>query len=267
MFIFLSKFLPIFFYPLGLACWLVIAALFVGRKPTLRRSRWQKSLLLAAVLILWISSNRWVATGLARSLEWRYLPPEPMPSAQAIVLLGGGTEADIFPRPSVEVNAAGDRVLYAAELYHQGKAPYIVVTGKRIEWLGGGGSPTQEMAELLVRLGVPAEAIWQESDSLNTYEDALYTRKILEEKGIRRIILVTSASHLPRSVPLFEHQGFEVIPAPTDYTVTQAEWDELGNTSLAELLTGLFPSAENLSTTTRILKEYLGMAIYSLRGW
>ena len=85
--------------------------------------------------------------------------------------------------------------------------------------------------------------------------------------GIRRIILVTSASHMPRSVALFEKQGFEVIPAPTDFTVTQAGWDKLKSGGLASQVLSLLPSAENLGLTTRMLKEYFGMLVYRLNGW
>ena len=52
----------------------------------------------------------------------------------AIVVLGGGTESEQFPRPMVEVNSAGDRVLYAGKLYKEGKAPYILLSGGNISW-------------------------------------------------------------------------------------------------------------------------------------
>jgi len=72
---------------------------------------------------------------------------------------------------------------------------------------------------------------------------------------------------MPRSVALFEHQGFEVIPAPTDFRITQSGWDQMTSTSLLVQLLNLFPSADNLSQTTGALKEYIGMFIYRLRGW
>src|SRR3990172_783866 len=67
MLLFLSKFLPPLVYPLGLACEMVLAALFLGRRPRL-----QRLVLLAVISILLIASNRWVADSLVRSLEWRY---------------------------------------------------------------------------------------------------------------------------------------------------------------------------------------------------
>jgi len=104
-------------------------------------------------------------------------------------------------------------------------------------------------------------------DSRNTYESAIACKKILEEKGIHRIILVTSAVHMPRSVSLFLHQGLEVIPAPTDYYVTKAELPSIQQGGIPALLFSLLPSSDNLEITSRTLKEYLGIFIYKLLGW
>jgi uncharacterized SAM-binding protein YcdF (DUF218 family) len=212
MFVFLSKFLPLFVYPLGLIFILILFALFLQRHPRLRNA-----LLIIALLILYLSSNRWVAYIFARSLEWRYLPLNPVPQADAIVVLGGATEAEQYPRPTVEVNAAGDRVLYAAKLYKEGKAPAILLSGGTISWMNGRSStPASEMAQVLELTGISGDSVWLQPNSQNTYEDALFSSQMLKEKGITRILLVTSAMHMPRSVALFQHDGIEVIPAPTD---------------------------------------------------
>jgi uncharacterized SAM-binding protein YcdF (DUF218 family) len=123
------------------------------------------------------------------------------------------------------------------------------------------------MAEILKMLGVPEEVLWYETESRNTYENALFTRRILEEKGIDRIVLVTSAMHMPRAVGLFEKQGFEVIPAPADYNVTQSDWERLWQPNLTTQLFNASPSVGNLSDTTLALKEYIGIWAYRLRSW
>ncbi len=261
MFIFLTKFLPLFVYPLGLAFFLVLTALFIRRW-----LRWQRVCLILALVILWLGSNRWVAMSLSRSLEWRYLPLDPMPRAEAIVILGGGTDPLEYPRTNVEGNGAVDRILYGAQLYHQGLSDHILVSGGRVDWKGSGSTPANEMATLLEHLEVPEETIWLETNSRNTYENALYSRQILTEKGIDRILLITSALHMPRSVRLFESQGFEVIPAPTDYSVTFEDWDRIKEASLEIQILNLFPSADNLSSVTSALKEYLGILFYLLQG-
>jgi uncharacterized SAM-binding protein YcdF (DUF218 family) len=262
MFIFLSKFLPPFVYPLGLACLSILLVLVAVRNPG-----WQRALLALALAALWLGSNRWVALGLVRSLEWRYLPPDPIPQAQVIVLLGGGTQSADYPRPIVEVNNAGDRVLYTAWLYRQGVAEHILLSGGNLDWSPALDSPAQQMVALLEMMGVPEDVMWQEPDSRNTYENALFSAEILQDKGIERILLVTSAIHMPRAVRLFEAQGFEVIPLPTDYTVTEPVWQALWQGGLETYVLGLLPSASNLALTTNVLKEYLGMFVYNLRGW
>jgi uncharacterized SAM-binding protein YcdF (DUF218 family) len=265
MFIFLSKLLPLFVYPLGLACLLIVLALL------LKGVGWQRAVLIATLALLFLGGNRWVSTALARSLEWQYLPPAEIPQAEVIVVLGGGTANAVYPRTIVEISDAGDRVLYAAWLYKQGKAPHLLLTGGALDWAPTATSAAQDMATLLEMMGVPGDALWLEPDSRNTYEDAVYSARILREKGIHRILLVTSAFHMPRSVRLFEAQGLEVIPLPADYSVVQASGDDQGAATLTgdprAAILSLFPTADNLSRTTRMLKEYIGILVYDLKGW
>lgn len=263
MFVYLSKLLPLFVYPLGIVTVLLILGLV-----TARRRKWQKALLIFALAVLLVGSNRWVSYGLARSLEWQNLPAEATPQAEVIVLLGGGTEPGDYPRPTTEVNSAGDRVLYAAKLYRDGAAPAILVSGGNLNFSSARGStPAEEMIELLTQLGVPAEAIWQQDQSQNTYEDALYSAELLKEKEITEVILVTSAMHMPRAKALFEKQGISVIAAPTDFTITEQNWQSVFQPSFGELVINLLPNASALDLTTTVIKEYLGLLVYSLRGW
>lgn len=263
MFVFLSKFLPQFVYPVGLVTVLIILSLVFQK-----RKKWQNAALITALAILFIAGNRWVAFSLTRSLEWQYLPSAEIPQADVIVVLGGGTEPAQSPRPIVEMNSAGDRVLYAATLYQQGKAPHLLLSGGYIDWMNNTAStPAGEMGSILKLIGVPDSAIWLESESLNTYENAVNCAAILAEENINRIILVTTATHMPRSVALFEAQGLEVIPAPVDFGITEENWQELWQPTLSAQLTQLLPNVSNLGMTTTALKEYIGIFIYRLRGW
>ena len=90
---------------------------------------------------------------------------------------------------------------------------------------------------------------------------------MLKEKGITRVILVTSALHMPRSVALFEKQGIQVIPAPADFTITEDSWKQLTDNNLAGWLIAWLPNTSNLGLTSNALKEYLGWLAYWLRGW
>jgi len=123
------------------------------------------------------------------------------------------------------------------------------------------------MAEVLFLTGVPREDVWLQGRSQNTYEDALYCAELLSEKGVQRVLLVTSAMHMPRSVALFEKQGIEVVPAPTDFKVTEAIWADLTGGTPQEIIISFIPNVSNLSLTSAALKEYLGFWVYRLRGW
>ncbi len=258
---FLSKFIPLFLYPIGLIWMLLLLALWLWKRPG-----WQRAAIVAALALVWVGGNTWVADSLTRALEWQYLPPGELPRAEVIVLLGGGTHSAQYPRSTVEVSGAGDRVIYAAHLYHQGVAPQILSSGGIVPLVGPNATSAEDMAQLLAMMGVPPEAIWLETISRNTAENAQHAWAFLSERGIQRIVLVTSAQHMPRAVCLFEAQGFEVIPAPTDYTITQASWEQLWQPDLAAQLINFFPTASNLSSTTSSLKEFFGMLFYRWQG-
>jgi uncharacterized SAM-binding protein YcdF (DUF218 family) len=266
MFVFFSKFLPQFIYPLGLSWMLIFLVLILIRKK--KELRWVKRILWLVIILLWVGGNQWISGLLTRSLEWQYFPPQNLPQDSVVVVLGGGTESQQYPRQIPEVGQAGDRVTYALKLYRDGVAGRILLSGGNIDWLGSHTTTgAQEMGELLALMGVPQEIMQLQNESRNTYEDALYCAEILKAMQVDQIVLVTSASHMPRSVALFEKQGLTVIPAPTDYGVTEQSWESLWHPSLGEVFVHLLPNASDLSSTQTILKEYIGILTYRLRGW
>ncbi|MEM1308928.1 MAG: YdcF family protein [Cyanobacteria bacterium P01_H01_bin.153] len=263
MFLFLSKLLPLLVYPLGLASLLLLLTLWATWR---RRRRLAMLSTIAAFLILWAGSNAWVATQLVQSLEWQNLPPDPMPEAEAIVVLGGSTRPADYPRPWVDVMEAGDRVLHGAQLYKAGKAPQLILSGGRIPWRGGGPPESDDMAQIAIAMGVPKAHILEDPTSLNTYQNAVNVKAILAQEGINRVLLVTSAMHMPRSLAIFQKQGIEAIAAPTDFLISEREITEVGGTRQAMLLS-LLPDASHLDSISRAMKEYIGLLVYRLRGW
>jgi uncharacterized SAM-binding protein YcdF (DUF218 family) len=261
-FLFLSKLLPIFIYPLGLSCVLLIWAFFLA----LRRSRLAAIPIVLSLAILAIASNPRISDALFKSLEWQNLPPQELPTADAIVVLGGATRSISPPRVMPDLNEHGDRIIYAAKLYKDGKAPLIILSGGRIQWYGKEESEAKDMARLLELTGVPQEAIIRENKSLNTYENAIFTKKILEAKGLKKILLVTSAFHTPRSLKIFARQGIEAIPAPTDFLISEQKILQ-HDYSLEARIFSYLPDAESLYYTNKAIKEYIGTLIYRLRGW
>ena len=125
----LSKLLPLGLYPLGLALVLQLAAL-LGR-----RRRWSPWLSGSAIAILWLTATPLVSRQLVWGLEEHSaaLTPQPMPKADAIVVLGGGLRPALAPRRGVEVNEAGDRLLTGLALLRQGSAPRVIFTGGKVK--------------------------------------------------------------------------------------------------------------------------------------
>ena len=261
-FLFLSKLLPLFVYPLGLSCLLLLVALWL----CWQRSRWTFVPILLAFLILVTTGNVRFSNNLVKSLEWQYLPSENLPLAEAIVVLGGATRNDEPPRIIPDMSDRGDRLLYAAKLYKDGVAPLIILTGGRIQWYGGESSEARSMATILELMGIPRDVMVLESRSLNTYENAVYTKEILNQKNIKQILLVTSAAHMPRSLAIFKKQGINAIPAPTDFMISERNLIENQFSTESRILSYI-PDTESLDRTTQALKEYIGTFIYRLRGW
>ena len=291
MFYVLSKILPLLIYPTGLACVLLILALILRdrRSPPSRRrasgarqsaaawqaaATWPNLCIGAALLLIALGGNRLVAMRLVRLLEWQIPPtsestlgsdPE---GVDAIVVLGGGTRQQLSPRPWHEVGEAGDRVIYAARLYRAGVAPTILVSGAAGSLSNPGFTAEADvMADMLVFFGVPREAILIEDRSRNTYENAVESARLLSDLGLDRIVLVTSAMHMPRAYGVFRKTDLTIFPAPTDYLLTHSDWAFYRRPDLGLQLMNLLPKAEYLEMTEKALKELIGIAVYRLQGW
>ena len=176
------------------------------------------------------------------ALELRAIPP-----AEAAVVLGGAVRAASAGRPFVDLSASTDRVWHAARLYHAGKAPLLVLSG-------GDDRATSEMSEahamgkFLAELGVPTQALLLEENSRNTAENAAFSARLLQQKGIQRVLLITSAMHMPRALAHFQAQGLEFVPVAIDQT---------GPMSQRGVLAWL-PDAGALERSSRAMKEYVG---------
>lgn len=250
--------LPIAVYPLSVACVCLAVAVLAPLRPARRRA-----FAGVGLCVLLVASCGPVARSLGRSLEWQYPPSADPPHADAIVLLGGFTMPARPPRQRIELDQDGNRLLGALALYRAGKAPMLYVAGGRLDVFETLGPEAPDIAALLGELGVPKDALVLETSSRNTYENAAEAKRMLGPRGVRRILLVTSALHMPRAAGLFRHQGFDVIPYATDFHVVELGQDESGG---AWSLLDFVPRATSLAYTTRILREWLGIAVYRARG-
>ncbi len=261
MWFILSKFLPLLVVPLGLCLFLIVLALIFRNRANLSRN-----LLLLLIAVIFISGNRWVATKAVQSLEWQHLPPAEIPQADAIVTLGGGHRHQDWPRLIAEVGEAGDRYLLAGHLQQEGYADTIIVSGGIIYQFGYENSEAQAILSVLKMLGVDEESVILEERSTNTYENAVETRKIVEEQGFEKILLVTSALHMPRALALFEKQGLDVVAIPTDYSITEFELNQIVDPTFATVLLFIVPDVEYMAINSRVIREYIGIAVYRMLG-
>ena len=270
MFVYLSKSLPLLVYPAGLMLLLLLVGMIFCRS-----SASKNRLMAALLLFILFCGNKLPGSYLIRRLENAYPVYDGTEDADAIVVLGGGTVTKSDPRPSVEVNGAGDRIFYAVQLYREGHADCILTGGSYIAWRDGTvetengiSSPASEMRDLMVDMfNVPESAVIVQDRSVNTVEEAREDAEILKERGMSKIILVSSATHMRRAVPLFEKQGLEVIPAPTDFSFSDQEWENLLRFDAATAFSFLLPNVSNMETLQNAVKEYLGYFVYHMRGW
>lgn len=242
---FLSKLVTFFVTPIGTA--LLLAAL--GALLRKRRPREARVAFVAALAWLWLFSLPVVSSTLERSLEAKHPPAraEELPSAPAIVLLGGGISPADDYRPYPDLVDGSDRVWHAARLYHAKKAPLVVLSGGSA-WTRISEAETMQI--FLRDLGVPDEAMLLEDQSRTTEENASLTAGLLRERGVSRILLVTSATHMPRARAWFEAHSLEVVPAPTDYSPSSRTY-----------WTDWLPSGDALGDSGRALKEYVGRLV------
>lgn len=218
-------------------------------------------LAIAGVLVSWGLGNAFVASTLIGLLESQY-PPIELPSARtygAIVVLGGGLRSAGTLRPDTELSwMTMERTLCGVELYRAGVAPRLLFTGGDPAIFGRGPVEAEEMKRLALKLDVPEEAIAVEGNSRTTYESAVETGRLL---GAAPVLLVTSASHIPRALGLFRKQGLDATPAPCGYLAqnrpgTGWQFDPFA----------LLPDVRDLHTSTYAINELVGSLVYRLTG-
>ena len=248
----LLKHIEILILPPGSVMLLFIAGLVVWRYST----KWAVGIMISAVLALYLSANPLVARGLVSLLEsYDALSEERVRRAEAdaIVVLAGGRLSD---QPEYQGDTVShytlQRLRYGAYLKRRTNLPIILSGGK---YPGDHIAESKLMQDVLQKeYAIEVTAI--DAESRTTYENALYSAKILKQKGYQRIFLVTHAYHIPRAKEAFEHFGLKVIPAPTVYRSKGR-----GISPIMPLL----PSAHSLANTSAALHELVGLWWYRLR--
>ncbi len=218
-----------------------------------RRRRWAFGLAALGTALLVLQSLPPVADALMASLERRAgAVVEDADGARAIVVLASGL---VLEQPEYGGDTAGERTLvrlrYGATLARRFGLPVLVSGG-----LPHDATRTEAavMADILEReFAVPVR--WQETQSRNTAENAERSAAILRAAGVKRVLLVTQAFHMPRAVRLFRAAGLEVVPAPTHFKAGSES-----SLRPADLLPGIAA----LHHSYYALHEWLGIAWLAL---
>lgn len=180
--------------------------------------------------------------------------------AQAIVVLAAGRleHAPEYGGRDIPDYIALARLRYAARLQRHTGLPVLVTGGNGASGIDPDPedrdySKADAMADALREdFGVPVK--WIERHSRDTAENASDSAALLRPQGIRRILLVTDAMHMPRARTAFEHAGFDVVSAPTIFFSKQKQD-----------LHAWLPSAEGMRRSWYAIYELLGIAWYRLR--
>jgi uncharacterized SAM-binding protein YcdF (DUF218 family) len=214
------------------------------------KKRWVTAVGLAVLLAC---SLKPVADFLLTPLENAYpvRTVESCPKADAAVVLGGMVHG--VRGGHVEWNEAVDRLDAGLALLGGGRVDSLVFTRARFPWTRGTDDGEIEKAEA-VRRGVPPDRIVLSHEVVgNTAEEAAAVRRLMQEHGWKRIVVVTSAFHMRRAMGLMRRAGVAAEAYPVDFRRwARGEW------------TDWLPQAENVWNAETAVKEYAGLLYYRL---
>jgi uncharacterized SAM-binding protein YcdF (DUF218 family) len=174
-----------------------------------------------------------------------------------IIVLGGSVDTDLSKAHNTPVvRNAADRMLAPAELARRYPNARIVFTGGSANLVANDAREADYSVPILENLGIPRTRLIVERNSRNTFENAVFTKELVQPKHGERWLLVTSAFHMPRSMGIFRKAGFEVEAYPVDWRMGGRE-DLWSFTNMA---------AEGLGKTEIAMREWIGLVAYRLMG-
>ncbi|MCW7469879.1 YdcF family protein [Leptospira kanakyensis] len=254
IFFILSKLGTILLYPLPVFFLLALLLIFKTK------SGHGKYRLFQIILFLYLASNAFVSNFLVQTLEKDYPPVNiaELPKSDVAIVLGGMIQTISAHPGRPELSDSADRLTDAVRMYKAGKVKKILFTGGSGLLFANTYREADLAKELFLDLGVPEKDLIWENNSRNTYENAVETKKILQDKKIESAILVTSAFHMKRAAGCFQKQSISFVVYPTDYRAT-------------DLQSGAFelyiPSAGFLDQTSMAIKEWVGYFVYRAKSY
>jgi len=201
-----------------------------------------------------------VSLALIRPLDDRF-PPPPIdaPAPAGIVVLGGSFDSTVSDgRSTITLNDAAERLTEAVALARRFPEARIVFTGGLGQLFSTRDANEADLARrFFAEMGIEPSRLTFERESRNTYENAVYTRRLVAPRPGERWLLVTSAWHMPRAVGCFRVAGFPVTAYPVDYRSRGDEHDAAT----------VFPSlSDGLRRFDVAAREWAGLVVYHLTG-
>ncbi len=255
MFYFLSKTIDVFIKPVTWFLLLLIISLLVKNKTK------RKRILFFTLAIIYLSSNQFIANEL---MLWWEIPPVTIASIQeekpqTAVVLTGIVNNFKKPEDRVHISRGADRVLHPLQLYSEGVIEKIIIVGGYTTYDGITKKEADKLKNLLTVCGVNKEDIWTESESRNTYENAVKAKQIIQEKSLEgEVLLVTSAFHMRRAIACFEKQNIKVKAFSVDFYTSDNSYN---------LKSFLLPDVGALEKNTKLIREIVGFLVYKIRGY
>lgn len=234
--------------PGGLILLLLISLLFI-------RGLFGKLLLTLTLAAFYLLSTPMVSTNLIAGLEQHiFVTPEEINAskAEAIVVLGGRVyeEGPEYGGDTIK-GVMLERVRYAAWLHKRTNLPIIVSGGSIDPEL----PPESKLASQVLKEEFGCKVLATEDKSKNTWENALFTSRVLNTNGINKVALVTHTWHMPRALSAFKQNRVDVIAAPTIFSK--------GRKSVTDgKVEDWLPGAIELRNSYLALHEYIGLAWY-----
>jgi uncharacterized SAM-binding protein YcdF (DUF218 family) len=182
-----------------------------------------------------------------------------LPAADAILCLGGGVEPSLSELTGFHLKAGADRLSTALTLAAAGKAPLLILGGGGYPYQGKMFSEADAVRDYLadhVPLNIQLHSIGVCSD---THDESLKVAEVMKQRGFKRLLLVTSASHMPRALAVFRKTEVEVIPVPCNY---HSSLNHLGDLQWLH-----WPSYHGFEIFSFWMHEIIGHYVYHWRGW
>jgi uncharacterized SAM-binding protein YcdF (DUF218 family) len=245
--LFLNKLLPVFLLPTGIVALLVLFAMW-------RQRRWP---LLVALGVLYLGGIPFVGGRLIGWVETRYpaVPVAQAEAADAVVVLGGILGPRAAPGLTANFLETSERFDGGVALLQAGKAGWLVFTGARMSWKDTPATEGDELKRLAVLRGIPGEQILVTTEVLNTADEAAAVAALLKTRGWKRVILVTTGWHMPRSVHQFKRAGVDCVIFPVDF-----RYDPARKPTAIDFV----PRGEAWQMTETALREIYGYWFYRL---